>query len=235
MPRASGVADTPSPASTWLTGTSSAPPRVTRQDLAPLALVQHDERLAGGEEKAGRGEEDGGGGQQGSSADGRRLSVSAAVYRRRYRHLWYAVPPREVERSTLSGASSGLTVREDDSCSRHPPGPRADARGGRPAPRLRRPRPGGRRRPRPTTPRIVHALGRLGYGARPGDVEAVRRMGLARYVERAAPPRAHPGRSRAGTAAGRAAHDGARHGRADEGLPGPAGGAARGARRSARR
>jgi uncharacterized protein (DUF1800 family) len=30
---------------------------------------------------------------------------------------------------------------------------------------------------------IVHALGRLGYGARPGDVEAVRRTGLARYVD----------------------------------------------------
>jgi uncharacterized protein (DUF1800 family) len=31
--------------------------------------------------------------------------------------------------------------------------------------------------------RIVHVLGRLGFGARPGDVERVRRMGLERYVE----------------------------------------------------
>ncbi|MET0554851.1 MAG: DUF1800 domain-containing protein [Vicinamibacteria bacterium] len=37
--------------------------------------------------------------------------------------------------------------------------------------------------PPPDDAAIVHVLGRLGYGARPGDVEAVRRKGLARYVE----------------------------------------------------
>lgn len=31
--------------------------------------------------------------------------------------------------------------------------------------------------------RILHVLNRLGYGARPGDVERVRRMGVERYVE----------------------------------------------------
>lgn len=31
--------------------------------------------------------------------------------------------------------------------------------------------------------RIVHVLGRLGFGARPGDVERVRRIGLERYIE----------------------------------------------------
>jgi len=31
--------------------------------------------------------------------------------------------------------------------------------------------------------RILHALNRLGYGPRPGDVERVRRMGLAAYIE----------------------------------------------------
>ena len=31
---------------------------------------------------------------------------------------------------------------------------------------------------------IVHALNRLGYGPRPGDVEAVRRMGIDAWVER---------------------------------------------------
>src|SRR5262249_16306347 len=32
------------------------------------------------------------------------------------------------------------------------------------------------------TQRIVHVLNRLGYGPRPGDVERVRRLGLARYI-----------------------------------------------------
>ena len=38
----------------------------------------------------------------------------------------------------------------------------------------------------PLTPgqQILHALNRLGYGPRPGDVERVRRMGLAAYIER---------------------------------------------------
>lgn len=31
--------------------------------------------------------------------------------------------------------------------------------------------------------RIVHVLGRLGFGARPGDVERVRKIGLERYIE----------------------------------------------------
>src|SRR6266850_966056 len=36
--------------------------------------------------------------------------------------------------------------------------------------------------------RIVHVLNRLGYGPRPGDVERVRQMGLAAYVERQLDP-----------------------------------------------
>jgi uncharacterized protein (DUF1800 family) len=39
---------------------------------------------------------------------------------------------------------------------------------------------------------IVHALGRLGYGPRPGDVEAVRRMGLDRYLEQQLHPERIP-------------------------------------------
>jgi uncharacterized protein (DUF1800 family) len=35
---------------------------------------------------------------------------------------------------------------------------------------------------------ILHALNRLGYGPRPGDVERVRRMGLAAYIERQLDP-----------------------------------------------
>jgi uncharacterized protein (DUF1800 family) len=35
---------------------------------------------------------------------------------------------------------------------------------------------------------ITHALNRLGYGPRPGDVERVRRMGLARWIERQLEP-----------------------------------------------
>jgi len=37
--------------------------------------------------------------------------------------------------------------------------------------------------------RILHALNRLGYGPRPGDVERVRRMGLAAYIEGQLEPR----------------------------------------------
>ncbi|HWN91266.1 MAG TPA: DUF1800 domain-containing protein, partial [Verrucomicrobiae bacterium] len=36
--------------------------------------------------------------------------------------------------------------------------------------------------------RIVHALNRLGYGPRPGDVERVRQMGLAKWMERQLEP-----------------------------------------------
>src|SRR5258706_11122338 len=35
---------------------------------------------------------------------------------------------------------------------------------------------------------ILHALNRLGYGPRPGDVERVRRMGVAAYIERQLDP-----------------------------------------------
>jgi len=40
--------------------------------------------------------------------------------------------------------------------------------------------------------RILHALNRLGYGPRPGDLERVRQMGLAAYIERQLDPRAIP-------------------------------------------
>jgi len=39
---------------------------------------------------------------------------------------------------------------------------------------------------------ILHALNRLGYGPRPGDVERVRRMGLAAYIERQLDPSGIP-------------------------------------------
>src|SRR5262249_50008663 len=35
---------------------------------------------------------------------------------------------------------------------------------------------------------IVHALNRLGYGPRPGDVEKVRAMGLSRWIEQQLEP-----------------------------------------------
>src|SRR3712207_6991620 len=31
--------------------------------------------------------------------------------------------------------------------------------------------------------RVVHVLNRLGFGARPGDVERVRRLGVEKYIE----------------------------------------------------
>jgi hypothetical protein len=37
--------------------------------------------------------------------------------------------------------------------------------------------------------RILHALNRLAYGPRPGDVERVRRMGLAAYIDGQLDPR----------------------------------------------
>ena len=40
--------------------------------------------------------------------------------------------------------------------------------------------------------RILHALNRLGYGPRPGDVERMRRMGLAAYIERQLDARGMP-------------------------------------------
>jgi uncharacterized protein (DUF1800 family) len=40
--------------------------------------------------------------------------------------------------------------------------------------------------------RILHVLNRLGYGPRPGDVERVRRMGIAAYIERQLNPRDIP-------------------------------------------
>ena len=43
-----------------------------------------------------------------------------------------------------------------------------------------------------TDQRILHALNRLGYGPRPGDVERVRRMGLAAYIERQLHPQGIP-------------------------------------------
>ena len=43
-----------------------------------------------------------------------------------------------------------------------------------------------------TDQRILHALNRLGYGPRPGDVERVRRMGLAAYIERQLDPQGIP-------------------------------------------
>jgi hypothetical protein len=39
---------------------------------------------------------------------------------------------------------------------------------------------------------ILHALNRIGYGPRPGDVERVRRMGLAAYIERQLDPSGIP-------------------------------------------
>jgi uncharacterized protein (DUF1800 family) len=40
--------------------------------------------------------------------------------------------------------------------------------------------------------KIVHTLNRLGYGPRPGDVERVKRIGLAAYIERQLTPEAIP-------------------------------------------
>jgi uncharacterized protein (DUF1800 family) len=56
-----------------------------------------------------------------------------------------------------------------------------------PAPRIALP-------PSPLTEeqRILHVLGRLGYGPRPGDVERVKVMGLAAYIERQLDPAGIP-------------------------------------------
>ncbi|HEY7037876.1 MAG TPA: DUF1800 family protein [Methylomirabilota bacterium] len=40
--------------------------------------------------------------------------------------------------------------------------------------------------------RILHALNRLGYGPRPGDLDRVRRLGLAAYIEQQLSPRGLP-------------------------------------------
>jgi uncharacterized protein (DUF1800 family) len=65
-----------------------------------------------------------------------------------------------------------------------------------PAPAVRTSAPGPPPAVRVTLPKstlsqdqqITHTLNRLGYGARPGDVERVRQMGLARWIERQLEP-----------------------------------------------
>jgi uncharacterized protein (DUF1800 family) len=65
-----------------------------------------------------------------------------------------------------------------------------------PAPAVRTAAPGPPPAVRVTLPKstlsqdqqITHTLNRLGYGARPGDVERVRQMGLARWIERQLEP-----------------------------------------------
>src|SRR3989304_5931395 len=53
------------------------------------------------------------------------------------------------------------------------------------APLVRETRPGSREPgPPPDDRRIAHLLNRLAYGPRPGDIERVRTIGLAAYVER---------------------------------------------------
>ena len=42
--------------------------------------------------------------------------------------------------------------------------------------------------------RIVHALSRLTFGPRPGDVDEVRRVGVSEWIERQLHPEADPGR-----------------------------------------
>src|SRR5215469_16902400 len=39
---------------------------------------------------------------------------------------------------------------------------------------------------------ILHVLNRLGYGPRPGDIERVRRMGVAAYIDRQLGPSGIP-------------------------------------------
>src|SRR5262249_61520694 len=45
------------------------------------------------------------------------------------------------------------------------------------------PRPGPAVPSRPDDKTILHVLNRIGFGARPGDVERVRAMGLAKYID----------------------------------------------------
>src|SRR6185295_13538922 len=40
--------------------------------------------------------------------------------------------------------------------------------------------------------RIIHTLNRLAYGARPGDLESVRKMGLSRWIDLQLHPTAIP-------------------------------------------
>src|SRR5438874_1565346 len=50
---------------------------------------------------------------------------------------------------------------------------------------------------------ILHALNRLAYGPRPGDVERVRQMGLAKWIEQQLNPNSIDERARHGTGASR--------------------------------
>jgi uncharacterized protein (DUF1800 family) len=85
-------------------------------------------------------------------------------------------------------AVTGLTlvVLAGAACSSAPPPRRAveaPAPAPRPAPSLTLPVS-----PLSEEQRVLHALNRLGYGPRPGDVERVRRTGLAAYIEQQLSP-----------------------------------------------
>ena len=85
-------------------------------------------------------------------------------------------------------AVTGLTlvVLAGAACSSAPPPRRtveAPAPAPRPAPSLTLPAS-----PLSEEQRVLHALNRLGYGPRPGDVERVRRTGLAAYIEQQLSP-----------------------------------------------
>src|SRR6476469_6184399 len=49
---------------------------------------------------------------------------------------------------------------------------------------------------------ILHVLNRIGYGARPGDVEHVRDVGLAKYIDQQLHPERVPDDALAGRLAG---------------------------------
>jgi uncharacterized protein (DUF1800 family) len=81
------------------------------------------------------------------------------------------------------------------SCSSAPPAPPSPPTASRsPAPRGPSLRTATVLPPSPLTPdqQILHVLDRLGYGPRPGDVERVRQIGLATYIDRQLHPAAIP-------------------------------------------
>src|SRR5260370_26813004 len=55
---------------------------------------------------------------------------------------------------------------------------------------------------RPDDKTILHVLNRIGYGARPGDVDRVRQLGLAAYIEQQVHPERIPDSGMAARLAG---------------------------------
>ncbi len=92
-------------------------------------------------------------------------------------------------RRLLGGFGILLAAGLAAACSGATAGPAAPAAPAAPsAPRTSAPRITLAASPLTEEQQIVHVLNRLGYGPRPGDVERVKQMGLAAYIERQLDP-----------------------------------------------